>query len=281
MTPDALTAALPVLLPLLLAAAVAILAPLPLTSGAWRIRRPRLALGAWLGAISLGAGLLLASLAAALIELAARTANGLLLGVGVTVFAWLGLASIGALLALGASRLETISAADRSLELHVELLAASAARRVWMHRSAEVCLVDAGETELALACRSGVPRILLTTALEAKLTPTQLRAVIEHEFAHLRGQHDRLLRLARLNAACFPWLRASRSFEREARLLVELAADDAAASVVGPAELAATLAALHAQPGCEEGLRLRAARLGQTPARAANTRATAPKPEHA
>lgn len=278
MTPGLLSAVLPVLLPLLGGLIVALFAPLPLTSGSWRIQHPSLALAAWLAAIALGAALLLSSLAAALIELVTRATDGVLLGVGVTVFAWLGLGSVGALLALGASRFETISANDRSIELHVELLAASAARRVWSHRGAEVCLVDAGDTELALACRSGVPRILVTTALEARLAPTQLRAVIEHESAHLRGQHDRLLRLARLTAACFPWLRASRTFEREARLLVELAADDAAASAVGIAELATTLAALASHPGCEEALRLRAARLAQTPSRTVRGRTAAPAP---
>ena len=84
-------------------------------------------------------------------------------------------------------------------------------------------------------------RIVVSSALAEALSPGELRAVLEHERAHLTGRHDALLRAARLNRACLPALFGARAFDQAVHLLVELAADDAAARVCGAGAVAAAL----------------------------------------
>jgi predicted Zn-dependent protease len=96
--------------------------------------------------------------------------------------------------------------------------------------------------------------------MEDELTPGQVRAVIEHERAHLVGGHAWITQVARLNAACLPRLQGAREFQSAVRLLVELIADDAAARVCGRAEVAGALAALGSVRQ-DEGLMLRSRRV--------------------
>nr|WP_231747366.1 M56 family metallopeptidase [Auraticoccus cholistanensis] len=129
------------------------------------------------------------------------------------------------------------------------------------------------ESERALACAlpgrlpggSGARhRVVVSSGLARALTPAELRAVMQHELAHLRLHHPVLVRLARLNAACLPLLPGARELHRVTGLLVELIADDAAARRCGSAPLARALTTIGTREG-DESMLLRAERLRRSP----------------
>jgi Zn-dependent protease with chaperone function len=111
-----------------------------------------------------------------------------------------------------------------------------------------------------MATRATGRQIIVSRGLEQLLSAAELRSVLEHERAHLTEGHDRLVRLTRLNLACVPILMGARSFERDVRLLIELAADDLAAQRCGVQASAGALEAL-ARATVDESIALRAARL--------------------
>jgi Zn-dependent protease with chaperone function len=84
-------------------------------------------------------------------------------------------------------------------------------------------------------------RIVVTTGAVRTLDPQQLRAVVAHERAHLRGRHHLLLAAADAIARAFPLLPLCRHAGLEIAGLVEMLADDAAARSHGRAVLAAAL----------------------------------------
>lgn len=91
-----------------------------------------------------------------------------------------------------------------------------------------VVVVDAPEpTAYSLGGRGG--QIVASTGLLRQLTPDERRVVFAHEAAHLRLGHHRLLWVADV-AALNPLLRLLRS---RLRFLLERAADEEAARVVG------------------------------------------------
>jgi Zn-dependent protease with chaperone function len=71
-------------------------------------------------------------------------------------------------------------------------------------------------------------RIVLTTAAIGALDEGQLRAVLAHERAHLRGRHHLLVTLAGALHAAFPRVPAFRIAAGQVARLAELRADDAA-----------------------------------------------------
>jgi Zn-dependent protease with chaperone function len=73
-------------------------------------------------------------------------------------------------------------------------------------------------------------RIVLTTAAIGVLDEDQLRAVVAHERAHLRGRHHLLVTLAGALSAAFPRVPAFRIACEQVARLAELAADDAASA---------------------------------------------------
>ncbi|MGH7753644.1 MAG: M56 family metallopeptidase [Gemmatimonadales bacterium] len=85
--------------------------------------------------------------------------------------------------------------------------------------------------ESAVYCLPGRRRrtVVTTAALQA-LDDGQLEAVLAHERAHLTERHDLILTLSRALAAAFPALRLFRDAAGETARLVELRADDVAAS---------------------------------------------------
>jgi len=91
------------------------------------------------------------------------------------------------------------------------------------------------------------PVVLSSTALR-RLDAGQLDAVLAHERAHQAGRHHRLVLLAQLLQVGFPWLPAARLAHQAVTVLVELAADDAAARAHGRRQVAAALAALGDAP---------------------------------
>jgi Zn-dependent protease with chaperone function len=251
-----------VVLPLLAAAAMIFFAPLLLSRGNWRIAHPRLAVRAWMIAfVSGGIGLLaslLAALTGILTSLSVKPA-GWLGPVALTLFGWVGLAAVGALIALAISRFEPMSAAERRTNVQIVLAAAAATYRRERLRGVDVSFVESAQPS-ALATRGTGRQILVSRGLEELLAPAELRSVLEHERAHLTDGHDRVVRLARLNLACFPTLLGARTFERNVNLLVELAADDLAARRCGSTACADALDAMARATG-NESLSLRAGRL--------------------
>ncbi|MEP6843960.1 MAG: M48 family metalloprotease [Pseudolysinimonas sp.] len=267
---------LAILVPLGFAGAVILLAPQLLSRGDWRIARPRLALRGWLIAFVAGAVGLAVSLVSALAGILFSLSgggHGWLGPVALTLFGWLGLASVGALAALALSRYEPISAAARRTNIQVVLAAAASTYRRERLRGIDVSFVES-TTPTALASRGAGRQIIVSRALESLLSPAELRSVLEHERAHLTDGHDRIVRLARLNLACFPALLGARSFEQNVHLLVELAADDLAVRHCGASVCADALDALAAATD-DESVALRAVRVRRSSTQLASRRGSA------
>jgi hypothetical protein len=96
--------------------------------------------------------------------------------------------------------------------------------------------------------------VVLSSATLHRLKADQLAAVLAHERAHQAGRHHRLVLLAQVLRAGFPWLPAARLAGEAVARLVELAADDAAARAQGRRQVAAALAALGDAPVPEAAL---------------------------
>jgi Zn-dependent protease with chaperone function len=206
----------------------ALTSPLLLARGSWRITYPRLALGLWNIAFISGLAALVASLGWSVAFVMATPASKSVPSEWfgptiVVVFAWVGLAAAGGIGAIVFSRLDC-------------------------------------SAPLAVSFAGADRRILVTSALEAGLTPAQLRSVIEHERTHLTHRHGLIGSLAQLNLACLPKLLGAREFERSAHLLVELIADDQAARVCGIPDTANALVRVSKLRG-SEAMELRAQRL--------------------
>lgn len=96
--------------------------------------------------------------------------------------------------------------------------------------------------------RGGRSLIVLTTAALANLTPTEVEAALEHEQAHLRRGHHRMVLLADSLAIIFAWTGALRSYPGQVRRLVELDADDVAVRRFGHRTVASALLAMCTPP---------------------------------
>lgn len=241
------------------------------------VRRPRLLLGVWVAVFALGGlatvGSVLWSVSLGIAAHAQPVDAGWVAG----VLAYGALAVTGGTAALVLTRAEPFLEGRDAERRHLDLLAAACTERVERLGAVEVLFVRADRpAAFSSPCDGG--RIVVTSGLASALSRGELRAVLEHERAHLTGRHDLLLRLARVNRACLPALFGARAFDQAVHLLVELAADDAAARVCGSATLAAALqrsAALEPNEWAE----IRAARLlahGPRVAGAAVSRAGAP-----
>lgn len=79
---------------------------------------------------------------------------------------------------------------------------------------------------------------VLTAGLIELLDDEELRAVIEHERAHVRLRHDIVLILFTAWKVSLPWLPTARNASREVALLLEMHADDTALKSVDRASLA-------------------------------------------
>lgn len=244
---------------LALAAACVLGAPRLLRLRRAAIRRPRLLLAVWLGVFLLGAAAIAGSLLwSTMLALAARAAPidaGWIVG----LIAWGALATTGAVAAVVLTRVEPFLLGRSATGRDLDLLAAACADRVERLGAVQVLFVRAARpVAFSSTCDGG--RIVVTSALADALHPGELRAVLEHERAHLVGRHDLLLRAARLNRACLPAFFGARAFDQAVHLLVELAADDAAARLCGAPTVADALrrtAALEPNEWAE----IRAARL--------------------
>jgi Zn-dependent protease with chaperone function len=97
-------------------------------------------------------------------------------------------------------------------------------------------------------------QIVITAGAVRSLTPAELRAVIAHERAHLRGRHHLAIAVAAVLARAFPHPRLFPAAEAELRRLVEFAADDQAARRAAPAAVAQAMLALAAPPPAALGM---------------------------
>lgn len=108
--------------------------------------------------------------------------------------------------------------------------------------------VLAHDVPLAYCVPGGRGRIVLTTAARATLPAAELRAVVAHERAHLRGRHDLVLFGADVARTAFPWMRFFHVAHVQMTGLIEMLADDRAASRAGRLPLAAALLDLGTSP---------------------------------
>ena len=244
-----------------LAVVVTLLAPIILTRGAWWLHRPQLALRFWLGALTIAANSLLLSVGIAAVIVATNTHTHGIGAPAAGLFAWCGLGVAGGVAALLAANAEPISAAKRRTDVAVTILVARSTARVEHIGGHDVAYLNTADP---IACSTADGRVLISTGVENAMPPACVRAVIEHERAHVLGRHDLIGRVAALNAAAFPRLRTAREFRRTVALLIELVADDAAARVCGPATVCNALTLMD-RIDANPGLELRAARLAASP----------------
>lgn len=245
------------------AVVVTLLAPIILTRGTWWLHRPQLALRLWLGALLIAAASLLLSVGTAAVIVAT---NAHMHGIGAPaagLFAWCGLGVAGGVAALLAANAEPISAAKRRTDVAVTLLVARSTVRSERIGGQEVAYLQTADP---IACSTSDGRVLISTGVEDAMPQACVRAVIEHERAHVLGRHDLIARIAALNAAAFPRLRTAREFRKTVALLIELVADDTAARVCGPATICNALTLMD-RIDPNPGLELRAARLAASPVR--------------
>lgn len=228
--------------------------PAVLAAGTWATRRPRLALLGWVGAVVVG-----------------------IVGLNVSVLSWLlpvpvwerTPADAGAILAWvvgGIAFATLIAGLSVVLGRAEEQWRRDAATRAAMVRAlagsqaydgppgVHVRVLPNGPAS-AWSTRCHGNRVMIGSGLADRLSPDELAAVIAHECAHLSGWHDRVLFLAQVNAASFPWIPGARSFAARVNLLIELAADDRAAELCGPEPVVRALRLLSEigeVPGAEQ-----------------------------
>ncbi|WP_334171973.1 M56 family metallopeptidase [Sinomonas sp.] len=233
-----------------------------LTAGTWPLRRPRLALALWKAIIASLAAFSLFALAWC-VTVAVAADDGARLpwfaSAAAIAAAWGGLAVAGGAASALGVRMNQLNAADREVREEAESLIIACAPHPSRVFGQDITVIEAA-SPLIFSVPGRTPAIVLSTGAQERLDEEQLRAVVEHERAHMSQRHDLVRRLALLGSSCLAGRCGSRRFERAANLLIELAADDAAARVCGPEPLAGALTALSATGG-GEAMRLRAARL--------------------
>jgi hypothetical protein len=208
------------------------------------------------------AGLSLARPAAGTAALAAHCGPGT--GAGLWLPAGLALA---ALVPLAWQAARVLGAARRT-ELDGMALAAARPRRL---RGGGVVWVLPSADPAAYACGLRRPKAVVTSGLLGLLDPAEQRAVCEHEYAHVRLGHPRLLLAGAIVARAYGFLPPVRHAWSGLRRELEAAADDEAVRAAGAGPVLSALAraalARSAAPGTAaafgdpQHLRYRIARL--------------------
>ncbi|MFC3448319.1 M56 family metallopeptidase [Amycolatopsis speibonae] len=158
----------------------------------------------------------------------------------------------GAALLIAAIRLAVSSARRRKHSTllhrrHLDVLRLSGARpgpTLW--------LPDDRPIAYSLGGRHGL--IVASEGLAACLSRRELNAVLAHERAHLRGRHHLLTASADVLGRTLRFVPLMRELPSAIRLLVELAADRAAATWHGPEAVRSALVAIHATDGPRRAL---------------------------
>lgn len=91
-------------------------------------------------------------------------------------------------------------------------------------------------------------RVVLSSGTLATLDVDEVRAVVEHESAHIRARHDLVLDTFTALHRAFPIAVRSEIPAEQCRLLVEMLADDSARRLTGPLPLARAMVALAGAP---------------------------------
>lgn len=236
------------------AGVVALASPIVLTVGRWQMLHPRLALTAWFGAFFLGIVLTLLGFAACIFAtLRAHEGTPMAESVLLTTTGWCSLGILGGVIGFVCSNAEPLAGLHRAGAAPV--LSRSSERR----RGFTLVRFESA-APVSYAVPGAHPQIHVSSELERVLTPEQVRAVVAHEYAHLRQHHGAAIRIAQVNALCLTRLRPGRALLRATLLLVELAADDAAACRARAVHLANALSTLGHLTG-DERMLLRADRL--------------------
>ncbi|MGP9695874.1 hypothetical protein ACT3TZ_14830 [Brachybacterium sp. AOP25-B2-12] len=227
-----------------------------LTRGGWQIRRPRRALMVWALAGALGLVVtIVAVLVAAALSLSTSSAGAPIKGLALTLIAWAGLGGLGIAGSLAQLGRVDLGEDDGERPSITELLAR---RRTDSWQMGAITVVEIEDPRYVAVAIPGTPStIFVSRAVRHALPPSYLSAVLAHEAAHLNQRHALLRRLGDWHTACLPKRsRLRREISSRITLLTELAADDAAASKVGPAHMRDALAALnHISPSRELGVR--------------------------
>lgn len=247
----------------LICVATTFAAPIVLAPRGWTMRRPAVALRAWLAALLLAcvAGLTSAGLLSGAALIPGTNPDGIATAVFVAL--WGLLIAAGALIALVATRCGGIAGAIRRDTLSADLIRVHHGQPLGHVGGLPITVIPAARPAAFGSCSAFGRHIVLTTALVESLSPDQVRAVAEHERAHLVGFHQWLVRLGSLNRACFPRLPCARSLDRSIRLLTELVADDAAADACGRECVSAALLTM-ARLTADESLIARGRRVQRT-----------------
>ncbi|GAA4512411.1 M56 family metallopeptidase [Brevibacterium yomogidense] len=234
-----------------------LLAPMALSARPWQVRRPRLALTLWWGSV-VGGHICVGTAITAIIVVAVdvphlSTPLDVLV---VTVAPWLGLGALGVVIGMVWGTAGPVVAQHQDAVNEISPAPRSCEAR------GPFSLVRFSSTDpVAYAVAGPRPEIIISSALEEILSTAQLRAVLAHEYAHLRYRHNWLVRCAQVNAACLPACLPAGPRLRDATvLLVELIADDTAAKQAGAANLANALRRLSLLTG-DVSLDLRAERM--------------------
>ncbi|OIH98154.1 M56 family metallopeptidase [Curtobacterium sp. MCBA15_001] len=209
-----------------MALAVVVLAPRVLTRSAWTIDRPRTALLAWSLAVVVGVvGFVLGIAFVVLAD--GPLSDPFAIGDSPTHGFNVGVAVLAVVAFVVAVRVRPGSE-HRAVR---EAMRQGAAP----HREIDGTLVAVVEADHALACavpgRSG--GVLVSSGLAARLQTDELEAVVAHERAHLQQHHAAVVAVAESIERAVPWVPGARAMARSTRVLVEFAADDAAARRVG------------------------------------------------
>jgi len=96
--------------------------------------------------------------------------------------------------------------------------------------------------------------VVASTGLAERLSEQELGAVLAHERAHVRGHHHLLMACAEVLGRTLRFIPLMRELPGAVRLLVELAADRAAAAHCGPAPLRSALLSIRAVEGPRRAL---------------------------
>lgn len=242
---------------LALALVCILLVPPLLGRATWTVHHPKLALSLWFTAFFTGCALIFNALFALILpSLDAANISTVTESLILTGAAWGALAIVGGVIAIVSQIDEPMQRAqDRE-----RIALAQAALNIEDRPGFTLVQVES-DSPFACAVPGHGAQIMYSTALESLLSPPELQAVIAHEYAHLRGSHPRLMRIASVCARLLPnWLPAGREFKRATALLIELIADDTAGKQAGAANLANALVKMGDATG-DASLEARAMRL--------------------
>lgn len=124
----------------------------------------------------------------------------------------------------------------------------SSAHRAITQYGPKVVTISSGEP-VAFATGIVRSRAIISTGLLELLEPSEQRAVVEHELAHLRLGHPRILFFASIIALAYSWLPPVHWAMSGLRRELEASADDQAAATCGSKPLILALAKVGIEKG--------------------------------